>query len=69
MRPNSSKVEAFISSWMAFGCSGSVILLALGARSVLKPKVVVSFTRTKPSQLWSVLPGALQLLLAAKFVP
>ena len=30
MRPNSSKVVEFISSWMAFGWSGMVIL-AVGA--------------------------------------
>ena len=36
MRPNSSKVVEFISSWMALGCSG-IVILVVGAFSVLKP--------------------------------
>ena len=38
MRPNSSKVVEFISSWMALGCSGMIVLV-VGFLSVLKPKV------------------------------
>ena len=71
MRPNSSNVVAFISSWMALGCSG-IDVLVVGFFSVLKPKVVVSLTRTKPSQIWNgvrVVRDGLQLLPAAKLVP
>ena len=68
MRPNSSNVVAFISSWMALGCSGSVVLV-VGFLSVLKPNCAVSLTRTKPSQICSVLPAALQSLPPEKLVP
>jgi len=43
--PNSSNVDEFISSWMAFGSSLTVFLEA-GAARVLKPSWAVSFTRT-----------------------
>ena len=59
MRPNSSKVVAFISSWMALGCSGMVVLV-VGFLSVLKPKVMVSLTRTRPSQIWKAGFGSLR---------
>ena len=68
IRPNSSKVDAFISSWIAFGCNGSVDFLAW-PRSVLNPNVTVSFTRTTPSHEVVVVPVALQLLLAANDEP
>ena len=72
MRPNSSKVVAFISSWMALGCSG-IVVLVVGFLRVLKPKFMVSLTRTRPSQIWKAGFGSfgmgLQLLLAAKLVP
>ena len=68
IRPNSSNVVAFISSCMAFGCSG-IVIFAFGALRVLKPNVEVSLTRTSPSHLVIVLPAALQLPLAAKLVP
>ena len=38
MRPNSSNVAEFISSWMAFGSSG-ISVLVFGDFSVLNPKV------------------------------
>ena len=68
MRPNSSKVVAFISSWMALGCT-AMMLLVVGFLSVLKPNVAVSLTRRKPSQICSVLPAALQSLAPEKLVP
>ena len=68
IRPNSSNVELFISSWIAFGSICMETLLA-GDRSVLKPNVPVSFTRTRPSHFCRVDPFALQLLLAAKAEP
>ena len=72
MRPKSSKVVAFISSWMAFGCSGMIVLV-VGLASVLKPNWSVSLTRTNPSQIWKAGFGSfgtgLQLLPPAKAVP
>ena len=53
---------------MALGCNG-IVVLVVGALSVLKPKVAVSLTRTKPSQICRVLPTALQSLPAEKAVP
>ena len=72
MRPKSSKVVAFISSWIALGCSAKMVLV-VGLASVLKPNCSVSLTRTKPSQIWKVGLGSLgiglQLLAPAKLVP
>ena len=67
IRPNSSKVVEFISSWIALG-SIPITVFVPGDLSVLNPKRPVSLTRTRPSQRWSVLL-ALQLLLEAKPVP
>ena len=69
IRPNSSKVVEFISSWMAFGCERHASSCWLGAFSVLKPKVRGVVDADEAVADWSVLPGALQLLLAAKLVP
>ncbi len=68
IRPNSSNVVEFISSWIALGSSFMDTLRA-GARSVLNPNVPVSLTRTRPSHRCTCVPGTLQLLLAAKTVP
>ena len=61
-----------VSSWIAFG-SRCIMVLVVGFFSVLKPKLVESATRTKPSQTWNAGLGAfgdgLQLLPAAKLVP
>ena len=65
IRPNSSKVEEFISSWIAFG-SICMDTLAAGERSVLKPNVPVLFTRTRPSHRWTLAFATLQLLLAGE---
>ena len=50
-----------------------MIVLVAGFFSVLKPKLMVSLTRTKPSQIWNAGFGSfgtgLQLLPAAKLVP
>ena len=72
MRPNSSKVDEFISSWIAFGCRAMMVLV-VGFFSVLNPKLIVSLTRTRPSQIWKAGFGSLgmglQLALAEKLVP
>ena len=68
IRPNSSNVEEFISSWMAFG-SIFISVLAVGDFKVLKPSSPVSLTRTSPSQVWTLVFFTLQLLLPAKDVP
>jgi len=65
-------VLALVSSCSAFG-STCMMVLVVWFFSVLKPKVVVSATRTKPSHTWN--PGlvafgtGLQLLPTEKLVP
>ncbi len=56
IRPNSSNVVEFVSSWIAFGSIFTVVFVA-GDFSVLKVKLPVSLTRTRPSHL--VTPAAL----------
>lgn len=70
MRPNSSNVVEFISSWIAFGPRLMTVFVVCALR-VLKPNELVPLLlmRTRPSQRCVVAPAALQLLLAAKLVP
>src|SRR5450830_436739 len=72
IRPHSSKLAEFISSWMPFG-SNLICFLTVGAARVLNPNVSVgcapSWMRAKPSHLVLVLPGWLHQPLAAKLVP
>src|SRR5665647_2865575 len=72
IRPHSSKLAEFISSWMPLGWKG-ICVLAVGPLRVLNPNLSVgcdpSAMRAYPSQLVLVLPGALHQPLATKFVP
>ena len=68
MRPNSSNVVEFISSWIALGCNGIDVFVP-GLARVLNPNVWVSLTRTRPSHLVTVDRGTLQLLAEEKVVP
>ena len=66
IRPNSSNVVEFVSSWIAFGSIFTVVFVA-GDFSVLKVKLPVSLTRTRPSHF--VTPAALHSPVAAKLLP
>src|SRR5665647_116822 len=72
IRPHSSKLAEFISSWMPFGWKG-ICILAVGAARVLNPNLSVgcdpSAMRANPSHLVAVLPAALHQPLATKLVP
>ena len=72
IRPHSSKLAEFISSWMPLGWNWTCILSA-GARRVLNPNLSVgcepSAIRAKPSHRGEGLVGLLHQPLVTKSVP
>ena len=56
MRPYSSNVEEFISSWIAFG-SSAIVIFAVGALRVLKPNVAGVVDAHETVALGDVVPS------------